>query len=55
MNLFKRMIEAITDFDSEEQPIYDWAKQKHDATNKTRKHSGDPYWVHPEGVAKIAK
>ena len=34
--------------------MYRFAKQKHDATGAIRKHSGDPYWVHPEGVAKIA-
>lgn len=42
------------DFAAQNQPMYRFAKQKHDATGAIRKHSGDPYWVHPEGVAKIA-
>lgn len=46
--------ESIFDFEAQNQPMYRFAKQKHDATEKCRKHSGDPYWVHPEGVAKIA-
>lgn len=46
--------ESIFDFVAQNQPMYRFAKQKHDATGAIRKHSGDPYWVHPEGVAKIA-
>lgn len=46
--------ESIFDFAAQNQPMYRFAKQKHDATGAIRKHSGDPYWVHPEGVAKIA-
>lgn len=46
--------ESIFDFAAQNQPMYRFAKQKHDATGVIRKHSGDPYWVHPEGVAKIA-
>lgn len=46
--------ESIFDFEAQNQPMYRFAKQKHDATGAIRKHSGDPYWVHPEGVAKIA-
>ena len=46
--------ESIFDFAAQNQPMYRFAKQKHDATGATRKHSGDPYWVHPEGVAKVA-
>lgn len=46
--------ESIFDFAAQNQPMYRFAKQKHDVTGAIRKHSGDPYWVHPEGVAKIA-
>ena len=33
--------------------MYKFAKRKHDDTHAIRKFSGDPYFVHPEGVAKI--
>lgn len=33
---------------------YNFAKKHHDLTGATRKHSGDPYIVHPEGVAELA-
>ena len=46
--------ESIDDFPKNTHQMYRFAKQKHDATGAIRKHSGDPYWVHPEGVAKIA-
>ena len=46
--------ESIEDFPKNTHQMYRFAKQKHDATGATRKHSGDPYWVHPEGVAKVA-
>ena len=46
--------ESIDDFPKNTHQMYRFAKQKHDATSAIRKHSGDPYWVHPEGVAKIA-
>ena len=50
----KRFKEAVDDFPKNTRQMYRFAKQKHDATGAIRKHSGDPYWVHPEGVAKIA-
>lgn len=50
----KRFKEAVDDFQKNTHKMYRFAKQKHDATGAIRKHSGDPYWVHPEGVAKIA-
>ena len=50
----KRFKEAVGDFPKNTHQMYRFAKQKHDATGAVRKHSGDPYWVHPEGVAKIA-
>lgn len=50
----KRFSENVNDFPKNTHRMYRFAKQKHDATGVIRKHSGDPYWVHPEGVAKIA-
>lgn len=50
----KRFKEAVDDFPKNTRAMYRFAKQKHDTTGAIRKHSGDPYWVHPEGVAKIA-
>ena len=32
----------------------DWAKKRHDDTYAIRNHSGNMYWEHPEGVAKLA-
>ena len=51
---FDCLPESIDDFPKNTHQMYRFAKQKHDATGAIRKHSGDPYWVHPEGVAKIA-
>lgn len=39
---------------SQLQPMYNFAKAKHDATGAIRKHSGHSYWEHPSGVADIA-
>lgn len=33
---------------------YAWADQYHKATGAVRRHSGEPYIVHPKGVAEIA-
>ena len=53
-NLFDEMLnEAITDFDKSNRGMYRYAKRKHDETKVIRKVSKEPYWVHPEGVAKI--
>ena len=52
--LLNELPESIDDFPKNTHRMYRFAKQKHDATGAIRKHSGDPYWVHPEGVAKIA-
>ena len=52
--IFNALPESIDDFPKNTRQMYRFAKQKHDATGAIRKHSGDPYWVHPEGVAKIA-
>lgn len=51
---FDCLPESVDDFPKNTHQMYRFAKQKHDATGAIRKHSGDPYWVHPEGVAKIA-
>ena len=53
-SLFDCLPESVDDFPKNTRQMYRFAKQKHDATGAIRKHSGDPYWVHPEGVAKIA-
>lgn len=45
--------EAITDFATANRGMYRYAKRKHDETGAIRKVSKEPYWVHPEGVAKI--
>lgn len=53
-NLFDEILnEAITDFDKSNRGMYRYAKRKHDETKAIRKVSKEPYWVHPEGVAKI--
>ena len=51
---FDCLPESVDDFPKNTRAMYRFAKQKHDTTGAIRKHSGDPYWVHPEGVAKIA-
>lgn len=51
---FDCLPESVDDFPKNTHQMYRFAKQKHDATGAVRKHSGDPYWVHPEGVAKVA-
>lgn len=46
--------ESIEDFQGiTNKQMYKFAKRKHDDTHAIRKFSGDPYFVHPEGVAKI--
>lgn len=35
--------------------MFKYAKKHHDATGAVRKHSGNPYWEHPESVASLAK
>jgi GTP pyrophosphokinase len=42
-------------YTTNEQKTHEFAKIYHDATKATRKYSGDPYIVHPEGVAAILK
>lgn len=48
-------LESRDQFAAKERPIYCYAKRKHDETGAIRKVSKEPYWVHPEGVAKIVK
>lgn len=49
------LFESIADFASDEHQAYRFGKRKHDDTHAVRRHSGEAYWAHPEGVAKIAK
>lgn len=53
INLFNSLLEAIDDFPKNTRAMYRFAKRKHDDTKAIRKVSKEPYWVHPEGVAKI--
>lgn len=51
--LFDCLLEAIDDFPKNTRTMYRFAKRRHDDTGAIRKVSKEPYWVHPEGVAKI--
>ena len=51
--LFDCLLEAIDDFPKNTRAMYRFAKRRHDDTGAIRKVSKEPYWVHPEGVAKI--
>ena len=51
--LFDRLLEAIEDFPKNTRAMYRFARRRHDDTGAIRKVSKQPYWVHPEGVAKI--
>ena len=51
--LFDYLLEAVEDFPKNTRAMYRFAKRRHDDTKAVRKVSGQPYWVHPEGVAKI--
>lgn len=53
VNLFNSLLEAIDDFPKNTRAMYRFAKRRHDDTKAIRKVSKEPYWVHPEGVAKI--
>lgn len=52
-SLFDCLLEAIEDFPKNTRAMYRFAKRRHDDTGAIRKVSKEPYWVHPEGVAKI--
>lgn len=45
--------ESVRDFPKKDRQMYRFAKRKHDDTKAVRKGSGEPYFVHPEAVAKI--
>ena len=51
--LFEYLLEAIEDFPQSTHQMYRFARRRHNDTGAVRKVSGQPYWVHPEGVAKI--
>lgn len=51
--LVQEFFEAIYDFPKKDRPMYRFAKRRHDDTGMVRKGSGEPYFVHPETVAKI--
>lgn len=48
-----KITESIDDFPKNTRAMYRFAKRRHDDTKAIRKVSKEPYWVHPEGVAKI--
>ena len=50
---FDYLLEAVEDFPKNTRAMYRFAKRRHDDTGAIRKVSKQPYWVHPEGVAKI--
>lgn len=57
MKDLKRIKEALADFKAEANDVgkvWQFTKDKHDATGAIRKHSGNPYFEHPESVAKLA-
>jgi len=48
--------EFVVGFDGpEEEFAAEWAKKKHEDTYAIRKSTLNPYWVHPDNVAKLAK
>lgn len=53
ITLFDMLLEAVEDFPKNTRAMYRFAKRRHDDTGAIRKVSKQPYWVHPEGVAKI--
>ena len=53
ISLFDMLLEAVEDFPKNTRAMYRFAKRRHDDTGAIRKVSKQPYWVHPEGVAKI--
>lgn len=52
-DLFDYLLEAIEDFPKNTRAMYRFARRRHNDTGAIRKVSKEPYWVHPEGVAKI--
>lgn len=52
-SFFEWLLEAVEDFPKNTRAMYRFARRRHNDTGAVRKVSGQPYWVHPEGVAKI--
>lgn len=52
-SFFDKLLEAIDDFPKSTHGMYRFARRRHNDTGAVRKVSGQPYWVHPEGVALI--
>lgn len=52
-SFFDKLLEAIEDFPQSTHGMYRFARRRHNDTGAVRKVSGQPYWVHPEGVALI--
>lgn len=52
-SFFNKLLEAIEDFPKSTHSMYRFARRRHNDTGAVRKVSGQPYWVHPEGVALI--
>lgn len=52
-SFFDKLLEAIEDFPKSTHSMYRFARRRHNDTGAVRKVSGQPYWVHPEGVALI--
>jgi len=48
--------EFVVGYDGpDEEFAAEWAKKKHEDTYAVRKSTFNPYWVHPDNVAKLAK
>jgi hypothetical protein len=52
-SFFDKLLEDIKDFPQSTHQMYRFARRRHNDTGAVRKVSGQPYWVHPEGVALI--
>lgn len=50
---YESLDEAIEDFPASARQMYRYARKRHNDTGAIRKVSKQPYWVHPDGVAKI--
>lgn len=53
MKTLDKLFEAV--YTEARQSPHALAAERHNATGAIRRHSGEPYIVHPEGVAKIAR
>lgn len=50
----EELFEMVYDFPKKDRAMYRFARRKHDETGAKRQGSGEPYFIHPEAVAKIA-